>query len=153
MSILRKHREAIGWTMNDIKGISPAIVQHRIHLNNDATLKRDPQCKLNPFMQDAVRTEILKPLDNRIVYPIYNSQWVSSVHAVPKKVGFTVVKNDNNESVQTRLPTKIRVCIDYQKLNAATRKDQFVLLFIDQILECLAGHEYYCFLERYSGYN
>ena len=54
MFVLRKHREAIGWTMNNIKGISPAIVQHRIHLNDDATPKRDPQRKLNPFMQDAV---------------------------------------------------------------------------------------------------
>ena len=48
MSALRKEKEAIGWTMSDIKGISPAIVQHRIHLNNDATPKKDPQCRLNP---------------------------------------------------------------------------------------------------------
>jgi len=55
--------------------------------------------------------------------------------------------------VQTRLPTKVRVCIDYRKLNAATRKDHFPLPFIDQMLERLAGHEYYCFLNGYSGYN
>ena len=70
MSIMRKHREAIGWTMNDIKGISLAIVQHRIHLNDDATPKKDLQCRLNTFMQDVVRTEILKLLDNEIIYPI-----------------------------------------------------------------------------------
>jgi len=45
--------------MNDIKGISPAIAQYRIHLNDDATLKRDPQRRLNPFMQDVVQIEIL----------------------------------------------------------------------------------------------
>jgi len=55
--------------------------------------------------------------------------------------------------VQTRLSTKIRVCIDYRKLNSATCKDHFPLLFIDQMLERLAGHEYYCFLNGYSGYN
>ena len=43
MSILRENTEAIGWTMTDIKGLSPAIVQHRIHLNEEATPKRDPQ--------------------------------------------------------------------------------------------------------------
>ena len=55
--------------------------------------------------------------------------------------------------MQTRLPTKVHVCIDYRKLNATTRKDHFSLPFIDQMLEHLAGHEYYCFLDGYSGYN
>ena len=72
-------------------------------------------------MQDAVETEILKLLDNGIIYPISYSQCVR-VHAVPKKAGLTVVENEEKELVQTRLPTKIRVCIDYMKLNAATRK-------------------------------
>ena len=72
---------------------------------------------------------------------------------VSKKSGFTVVENENKELIQTRLPTKIRVCIDYRKLNAATRKDHFPLPFNDQMLERLAGHEYYYFLDGYSGYN
>jgi len=63
------------------------------------------------------------------------------------------VKNKNKELVQTRLPTKIQVCIDYGKLNAATRKDHFSLPFIDQMLERLADHEYYCFLDGYWEYN
>ena len=63
------------------------------------------------------------------------------------------MKNENKELVQTRLSTKIRVCIDYRKLNAATRKDHFPLPFIDQMLERLAGHEYYYFLDGYSRYN
>jgi len=60
MSIFRKNREAIGWTMTDIKGLSPAIIQHRIHLNEEVTPKRDPQHRLNPIMQEVVYTEILK---------------------------------------------------------------------------------------------
>ena len=89
MSILKRPREAIGWTMKDIKGISPAIVQHRIHLVDEATLRRDPQRRLNPLMQEAVKTKILKLLDNGVIYSISDSQWVSPVHAVPKKAGFT----------------------------------------------------------------
>ena len=100
-----------------------------------------------------VRVEIVKLLDNGIIYPISDSQWVSSVHTVPKKSDFIVIENDKKELVQTRLPIKIRVCIDYRKLNAATHKDHFPLLFIDQMLERLVGHEYYCFLDGYSGYN
>nr|GFA30049.1 reverse transcriptase domain-containing protein [Tanacetum cinerariifolium] len=64
----------------------------------------------------------------------------------------TLIKNDENELVPTRLVTGWRVCIDYQKLNEATRKDHFALPFMDQMLERLAGNEYYCFLDGFSGY-
>ena len=153
MIIFRKHKKDIGWTMTDIKGLSPTIVQHHIHVNKEVKLKRDPQRRLNPIMQEAIRAGIVKLLNNRIIYPIFDSQWVSPVHAVPKKSCFIVVKNENQELVQTRFPTKVRVCIDYQKLNVATRKDHFPLPFIDQMLERLINHEYYYFLDDYSGYN
>jgi len=104
-------------------------------------------------MQEAIHTKIVKLLDNRIIYPISDNQWVNHVHTIPKKSNFTIVENENKELVQTRLPTKIRVCIDYRKLNAATHKDHFPLSFIDQMLEHFAGHEYYCFLDGYLGYN
>ncbi|GKA85871.1 reverse transcriptase domain-containing protein [Tanacetum coccineum] len=56
------------------------------------------------------------------------------------------------ELIPTRLVTGWRVCIDYRKLNEATRKDHFPLPFMDQMLERLAGNEYYCFLDGFSGY-
>ncbi|GJR93154.1 reverse transcriptase domain-containing protein [Tanacetum coccineum] len=78
--------------------------------------------------------------------------WVSLVQIVPKKGGMTVVKNEKDELIPQRTVTGWRVCIDYRKLNNATRKDHFPLSFIDQMLERLAGHEYYCFLDGFSGY-
>ncbi|GKA80165.1 reverse transcriptase domain-containing protein [Tanacetum coccineum] len=69
-----------------------------------------------------------------------------------KKGGFTVVANDENELIPTRLVTRWRVCIDYRKLNEATRKDHFPLPFMDQMLERLAGNHYNCFLDGFSGY-
>nr|GEX10539.1 reverse transcriptase domain-containing protein [Tanacetum cinerariifolium] len=77
---------------------------------------------------------------------------VSPVHCVPKKGGFTVVKNEENELIPTRLVTGWRVCIDYRKLKEATCKDHFPLPFMDQMLERLAGNEYYCFLDGFFGY-
>ncbi|PKI58886.1 hypothetical protein CRG98_020725 [Punica granatum] len=65
----------------------------------------------------------------------------------------TVVKNEVNKLISTRIVTGWRVCIDYKKLNDATRKDHFPLPFIDQMLKKLAGHDYYCFIDGYSGYN
>nr|GEW37322.1 reverse transcriptase domain-containing protein [Tanacetum cinerariifolium] len=96
--------------------------------------------------------EVEKLLDAGLIYPISDSPWVSPVHCVPKKGGFTVVKNEENELIPTRLVTGWRVCIDYQKLNEATRKDHFPLLFMDQMLERIAGNEYYCFLDGFSWY-
>nr|GEX73949.1 reverse transcriptase domain-containing protein [Tanacetum cinerariifolium] len=79
-----------------------------------------------------------------------NSPWVSPMHCVPKKGGMTVVTNDENELVPTRVVKGWRVCIDYRKLNEATRKDHFPLPFMDQMLERLARNEYYCFLDGFS---
>ncbi|GJZ92112.1 hypothetical protein Tco_0664177 [Tanacetum coccineum] len=66
--------------------------------------------------------------------------------------GITVVANEENELISTRLVTGWRVCIDYRKLNEATRKDHFPLPFMDQMIERLAGNEFYCFLDEFSGY-
>ena len=72
---------------------------------------------------------------------------------VPKKGGFTVIRNEKNELITTRTMTGWRVCIDYRKLNTATRNDHYPLPFIDQMLDRLAGHPHYYFLDGYSGYN
>ena len=72
---------------------------------------------------------------------------------VTKKRGMTVVRNEKNKLLLTRTVTGWRVCVDYRKLNKATRKDPFHLPFIDQMLDRLAGYEYYCFLDKYLGYN
>ncbi|GJS87497.1 reverse transcriptase domain-containing protein [Tanacetum coccineum] len=93
----------------------------------------------------------LKDKDKTALIKVLNP-WVSPVHCVPKKGGITVVKNEENELIPTRLVTGWRVCIDYRKLNDATCKDHFPLPFMDQMLERLAGNEYYCFLDGFSGY-
>ncbi|KAH9671232.1 hypothetical protein KPL70_017283 [Citrus sinensis] len=116
-------------------------------------LYQEMQRRLNPSMKEVVRTEVLKLLDAGIIYPIYDSSWVSLVQVVPKKSGVTVVTNADNELIPTKVTTGWRVCIDYRKLNSVMRKDHFPLPFIDQMLDRLVGHEFYCFLDGYSGYN
>ncbi|CAL9025924.1 unnamed protein product [Prunus brigantina] len=99
--VLKEHKTAIGWSIADIKGISPTMCMHKILLEDNAMPKRDAQRRLNPNMKEVVRKEVMKLLD----------------------------------------------------LNTATSKDHFPLPFIDQMLERLAGHSHYCFLDGYSGYN
>ncbi|CAL8988429.1 unnamed protein product, partial [Prunus brigantina] len=129
------------------------MCMHRILLEEGAKPTREPQRRLNPNMKEVVRAEVLKLLDVGVIYPISDSKWVSAIHVVPKRRGVTVVKNEHKELVETRPATSWRVCTDYRKLNSDTRKDYFPMPFIDQMLERLAGHTYYCFLDGYSGYN
>ena len=89
----------------------------------------------------------------RVIYPISDSAWVSPIQVVPKKGGTTVIRTKNNTLLPSRTITGWRICIDYRKLNKATRKDHFPLPFLDQMLDRLAGHEYYCFLDGYFVYN
>ncbi|CAN6583764.1 unnamed protein product [Malus baccata var. baccata] len=135
VKVIREYRTAIGWTLTDIKGISHTTCMHRILLEEGAKPSREAQRRLNPPMMDVVKKEIIKLLDCGVIYPISDSHWVSPVQVVPKKSGVTVVKNEDNELVPTRIQTGWRVCIDYRKLNAMTRKDHFPLPFIDQMLE------------------
>ncbi|KAE8661092.1 DNA-directed RNA polymerase V subunit 5C-like [Hibiscus syriacus] len=122
LSVLMQHKKAIGWTMADLKGISPTICMHKILLEDCHGNSIEPQRRLNPIMKQV-------------------------------KGGTTVVTNEDNELLPTRTVTGWRICMDYRKLNKATKKDHFPLPFIDQMLDRLAGKAFYCFLDGYSGYN
>src|SRR3954466_11483485 len=151
--VLKTNKEAIGWVLSDLKGISPAYCMHKIMMEEDFKPVAQPQRRLNPTMKEVVRKEVVKLLEAGMIYPISDSAWVSPVQVVPKKGGMTVIRNDKNELIPTRTVTGWRMCIDYRKLNKATRKDHFPLPFMDQMLERLSGQQFYCFLDGYSGYN
>jgi hypothetical protein len=96
-------------------------------------------------MRDVIKREVLKLLHARIIYPVPNSEWVSPIQVVAKKGGMTVVKNEKNELIPQRTVTGWRMCIDYQKLNKATKKDQFSLPFINEMLEQLVDQFFLLF--------
>ncbi|GAU51100.1 hypothetical protein TSUD_411810 [Trifolium subterraneum] len=137
--VLRENKEAMGWSIADLKGISPAFCMQKIHMEDEYKPVVQPQRRLNPTMKEVVKKEVLKLLEACMIYPISDSEWVSPVHVVPKKGGMTVVRNDKNELTPTRTVTGWRICIDYRRLNSATRKDHFPLPFMDQMLERLVG--------------
>ncbi|XP_049391401.1 uncharacterized protein LOC125855708 [Solanum stenotomum] len=125
LRILKRRKKVIRWQMADIHGISLALCMHRIYMEEDHKPSAQHQRRLNPLMKEVVR----------------------------KKGGMTVVRNEKNELILTRTVIGWRICMDYRKLNDATRKDHYPVLFIDQMLDRLAGQGYYCFLDGYSGYN
>ncbi|GJS64174.1 reverse transcriptase domain-containing protein [Tanacetum coccineum] len=152
IKVLKSHKHAIAWKISDIKGIDPQFCTHKILMEENAKPAVQNQRRVNPKIHEVAKKKVIKLLDAGLIYPISDSPWVSPVHCVPKKGGITVVTNEENELIPTRLVTGWRVCIDYRKLNDATRKDHFPLPFMDQMLERLAGNEYYCFLDGFSSY-
>ncbi|GJR94550.1 reverse transcriptase domain-containing protein [Tanacetum coccineum] len=124
IKVLKSHKQAIAWKLSDIKGINPEFCTRKILMVEDYKPAVQHQ-RRSLGKHRTLRTE---------------------------KGGFTVVENDENELIPTRLVTCWHVCIDYLKLNEATHKDHFPLPFMDQMLERLAGNKYYCFLDGFSGY-
>nr|GEW46728.1 reverse transcriptase domain-containing protein [Tanacetum cinerariifolium] len=129
LKVVKSHKRAFAWKITDIKSIDPRFCTHKILIEDDYKPAVQSQRRVNTKIHD-----------------------VSPIHYAPKKGGITIVENENNELIPTRLVTGWRVCIDYRKLNDATRKDHFPLPFRDQMLERLAGKEFYCFLDGFSVY-
>ncbi|GJY06482.1 reverse transcriptase domain-containing protein [Tanacetum coccineum] len=153
IEVLKSHKRAIAWKLSDIKGINPEFCTHKILMEEDYEPTVQHQRRVNPKSNDVIKKEVEKLLDAGLIYPISDSPWVSPVHCVPKKGGMTVVKNDENDLIPTRLVTGWRVCIDYRKLNEATRKDHSQLSFRTKMLERLAGNRNSIrFLDGFSGY-
>ncbi|CAM8947580.1 unnamed protein product [Rhodiola kirilowii] len=153
LHVLKNNKKALGYSIDDLKGISPSLCMHRITVDENAKPFREFLRRLNPNLSEVVFKEITKLRDAGIIYSVPDSEWVSPIHVVPKKGGLTVVQNDKGELVPTRTVNGWRMCIDYRKLNKATKKDHFPIPFIDQMLERLAGHKYFCFLDGYSGFH
>nr|GEW57584.1 reverse transcriptase domain-containing protein [Tanacetum cinerariifolium] len=116
ITVLNSHKRAIAWKLSDIKGIDPEFCTHKILMEEDFKPAVQHQRRVNPKIQDVIKNEVLKLLNARLIYRISNNPWVSPVHCVLKKGGFTVVENEDTELILTRLVTRWCVCIDYQKM-------------------------------------
>ncbi|GJU97811.1 reverse transcriptase domain-containing protein [Tanacetum coccineum] len=148
LKVLKSHKRAIAWKIFDIKGINPSFCTHKILMEDDFKPAVQHQRRVNLKIHEVIKKVVIKLLDAGLIYPISDSLWVSPTHCVPKKGGMTVVENEDNELIPTRLVTGWRVCIDYRKPNDATRKDHFPLhgtnartcmmaIFLDMIEETM----------------
>nr|GEV74109.1 reverse transcriptase domain-containing protein [Tanacetum cinerariifolium] len=112
IKVLKSHKRAIAWKLSDIQGINPEFCTHKILMEEDYKPAVQHQRRVNPKIHDVIKKEVEKLLDAGLIYPISDSPWVSPVHCVPKKGGFTIVKNKENELIPTRLVIGSRIPID-----------------------------------------
>jgi hypothetical protein len=135
VTVLNKYKEVFAWLYEDMKGLNSEFYHHKINLAKDAILVQQRRYRLNPNYGAKVKEEIDKLLRVDFIKPVRRATWLSPIMVVPKKNG------------------KLRVCGDYRKLNAATITDAFPLPFTDGVLDTVAGHEMYNFLDGFRGYN
>ena len=135
ITLLKEFRDVFAWSYEDMRGLDPQLYQHQIHLSKDAKPVAQRRYRMNPNYAARVKEEIDKLLRVGFIWSVKKATWLSPIVVVPKKNG------------------KIRVCVDYRKLNAATVTDAFPLPFTDGVLDAVAGHEVYSFLDGFSGYN
>ncbi|GJX57550.1 reverse transcriptase domain-containing protein [Tanacetum coccineum] len=147
--VLKNRKQAIAWKLSDIRGIDPEFCSHKILLEDDYEPSVQHQRRVNPKIHDVIKKEVEKLLDAGLIYPISDSPWVSPVHCVPKKGGIRVSTKKMSWCLKIKSQDLHRLS---KILNEATCKDHFPLPFMDQMLERLAGNEFYCFLDGFSGY-
>ncbi|GJR64350.1 reverse transcriptase domain-containing protein [Tanacetum coccineum] len=105
IKVLKSRKRAIVWILSDINGINPEFCSHKIIMEEDYEPAVQHQRRVHPKIHGVIKKEVEKLLDARLIYPISDSPWVRPVHCVPKKGGMTIVTNDENELVPTRLVT------------------------------------------------
>ena len=132
---LREHWDIFAWSYEDMKGLDPQFYQHKINLSPHTIPVKQRWYRLNPNYAAKVKEEIDKLLRVGFIRPVKRKTWLSPIVVVPKKNG------------------KLRVCVDHQKLNQAIINDSFPLPFTDGVLDTVAGHDMYTFLDGFSGYN
>ena len=133
--LLQEFMDVFAWDYSNLKGMDPQVYKHKINLKEDAVPVIQQRYRMNPNYAKQVKEELDKLLSVGFIVPVDRAEWLSPKVVVPKKSG------------------KIRVCVDYRKLNAATISDPFPLRFIDLVLDDVSGHEMYSFLDGFSSYN
>jgi hypothetical protein len=129
-----EYKDVFAWTYKDLKGIPPSVALHRIELDKDVPPAHQAHYRMNPNNANIIKQDVDKFLKAGFIKPVEEATWLSPIVIVPKKNG------------------KLRICIDYRKLNAATKKDPYPLPFTEEVLDAMAGHAMYTFLDGHSGY-
>ncbi len=132
---MKEFKDVFAWTYKDLKGISPKLTQQRIELDTIILSAHQTKYRLNPNYVTTIKQNIDKLLIVGFIEYGKKTTWLSPIVVIPKKNG------------------KLRIYIDFRKLNATTKKDPYPLTFIDEMLNIVAGYEVYSFLDGYSGYH
>jgi hypothetical protein len=134
-SLFKEFRDIFAWSYEEILGIDPSIVVHKIKTYPRAKPVRQRLHPVHPHKAATIKLEVEKLLKAGFIYPVALTEWVSNPVPIDKKGG------------------SIHVCVDYRDINKACPKDNFPTPFVDQIVDDCAGSEIFSLMDGFSGYN
>ena len=132
IKLLHEYVDAFAWSYRDIPGLDTDIVMHRLPLKEGCSPVRKKLSRTRPDMSNKIREEVLKQFDAGILAVVDYPPWIANVVPVPKKDG------------------KARMCVDYRDLNKASHKDDFPLHHIDVLVDNIAQHKIFSFMDGFS---
>ena len=133
--LLRGYSDIFAWLYEDMPGLDPQIVEHRIPTKPDCPPVRQKLRRTRPDMALKIKAEVQKQIDAGFLMTVEYPEWVANIVPVPKKDG------------------KVRMCVDYRDLNRASLKDNFPLPHIDVLVDNTAQCKVFSFMDGFSGYN
>jgi hypothetical protein len=123
IELLKEFKDIFAWTYKDLKGIRLDVPQHQIELDTSIPLAHQARYQLNPNYATNIKQDIDKLFATCFIKPVEEASWLSPIVVVPKKNG------------------KLRICVNFKKLNVATEKDPYLLLFTNEVISIVARHE------------
>ncbi len=133
--LLKEYKYVVAWTYKDLKGIPPHLMQHQIELDTNIPTSHQAWCRMNSNYDVIVKQDLDKLLAIGFIVPMEEATWLYPVVVVLKK------------------NRKFQICMDFQKLNVAMKKDPYPLPFMEEVLHMVVGHEVYSFLDGFSSYH
>ncbi len=135
IELLKEFKDIFAWTYKDLKGIPPEITQHQIKLDTSIPLAHQTRYRLNPSYAAIIKHDINKLLVGSFIKLMEEATWLLPIVVVLKKNG------------------KMKICVDFKKLNATIKKDPYPLPFTNEVINIVTRHKVYTFLDGFSGYH
>lgn len=135
IKLLHEYRDVFAWSYQDMPGLDTSIVEHKLPLKPEFPPIKQKLRRMKPEISLKIRDEVKKQFDAGFLAVAKYPQWIANVVPVPKKGG------------------KVRMCVDYRDLNRASPKDDFPLPHIDMLVDNTAQHQFFSFMDGFSGYN
>jgi hypothetical protein len=134
-NIMKEFADVFAWKYSDLKTYDPEVIQHKIPLEKDTIPFKQKLRPISPLLFPVIEREIKKLLDAKIIIPLRYSKWIANL---------VIVRNKNGE---------IRLCVDFRNLNKCSKKDNYPLPKMEDLLQRILGATVMSFLDGFSSYN
>ena len=135
ISLFKQYKDVFSWTYEELKTYDRSIIQHVIPIKGGINPYQQPLRKMHPKLEPLIQSEVKNLLDDKIIFKVRHSEWVSNLVPVQKK------------------SIEIRLCVDFRNLNRASDKDNYPVPPMEQIIQMVSGSELFSLLGGFSGYN